>query len=215
MGCNISIVDLEDCITSPSPGIPSVAILFNPKCCIESSLSVPQMSAKVCPKAQVCLRALINNQAVPSSRPNGPPLMLSSAGQPAVNSGAGMLWCFREKQPKQVGLSPSTSCDHLKGAKKTKRGQFSLTPDCVSWKHPGNKGLSFGLRYTKSAGGGSLADRGLNRQNRICKLCVCAFVVVGEVDHPGEEHLSSISYRACNKHRTETNQTAQTHCLGF
>lgn len=132
MGCNISIVDLEDCITSPSPGIPSVAILFNPKCCIESSLSVPQMSAKVCPKAQVCLRALINNQAVPSSRPNGPPLMLSSAGQPAVNSGAGMLWCFREKQPKQVGLSPSTSCDHLKGAKKTKRGQFSLTPDCVS-----------------------------------------------------------------------------------
>lgn len=65
--------------------------------------------------------------------------------QAAVHSGAVMHWCFAEMQPKQGGLSPLTSCDHLKGIKKKKTlgGKCPLTPDCEARKHP-DKGLFFG-----------------------------------------------------------------------
>lgn len=135
-GYNISmIVDLEDCITSPFPEIPSVAILFNQKCCVESRLSVPQMSAKTCPKAQVCLRAHINNQTIPSSHRNGPHLCCHHQVDRLSTPPRFGLWCFRAMQPNQVGLAPSTSCDHLKGARKPKGGNVRwhliVKPECI------------------------------------------------------------------------------------
>lgn len=95
--------------------------------------------------------------------------------------GRRVLWYFREMQPSQVGLSPSTSCDHVKGAK-NKRGKCSLTPDCEAWKHldvvrgrlhPGNKGLFFGVGQMKCVGSGSQVDRGLKSQKRLCKISRC------------------------------------------
>lgn len=46
---------------------------------------MPQMSAMTRPKAQVCLRALIYNQTIASSHPNGPHLCFHHQ---AVNSRA-------------------------------------------------------------------------------------------------------------------------------
>lgn len=53
----------------------------------------------------------------------------------------------------------------------------------------------------KSAGGGSLAERGLNRQTKDVQVqqALCSAELSqpgGEVDNPGDEHLSSISYKS-------------------
>lgn len=53
----------------------------------------------------------------------------------------------------------------------------------------------------KSAGSGSLADRGLNRQKKDvqAQLALCSAELSqpgGEVENPGDEHLSSISYKS-------------------
>lgn len=52
----------------------------------------------------------------------------------------------------------------------------------------------------KSAGGGSLAERGLNRQTKDVQAqrALCSAELSqpgGEVDNPGDEHLSSMSYK--------------------
>lgn len=52
----------------------------------------------------------------------------------------------------------------------------------------------------KSAGGGSLSERRLNRQTKDVQAqrALCSAELSqpgGEVDNPGDEHLSSISYK--------------------
>lgn len=53
----------------------------------------------------------------------------------------------------------------------------------------------------KSVGGGSLADRGLNRQTKDVQAqrALCSAELSqpgGEVDNPGDKHLSSLSYKS-------------------
>lgn len=176
------------------------------------------MSAKTCPKAQVCLRALINNQAVPSSHPNGPHLCCHHQAN-GLSTPARLCFGVSERcNPKRL-VCLHQHQHHViisKEMKKTKRGKCSLTPDCEARKHPGNKGLFFGVRYMKSAGGGSLADRGLNRQKRICKLSE-HFVLPSNhrlvkkliIQETSTCHLSVTNLRACNKDRTKTNYIRQ------
>lgn len=122
----------------------------------------------------------------------------------------GCALVFGEMQPKEAGLAALTSCDHLKRAKK-KRGKCSLTPDCEARKQPGNKGLFLWVRYMKSAGSGSLVDRGLHRQKRICKLSE-RFVLPSYhsllekliIQETSTCHLSVTNLRACNMDRSKT-----------
>lgn len=174
------------------------------------------MSAKTCPKAQVCLRALINNQIIPSSHPNGPHLCCHHQAN-------------RLSTPARLCFGVSGRCDpnrwvclhqhHVtisKEPKKTKGGKCSLTPDCEARRIQVIKVYFFGVRYMKSAGGGSLADRGLNREKRICKLSE-RFVLPSYhslvekliIQETSTCHLSVTNLRGCNKDRTKTNYIRQ------
>lgn len=146
--------------------------------------------------------------------------MLSSPCQPAVNSGAVKLLCFRDLQLYWVELSPSATSHHLKGATKVNASpllwdhlieteknthwHLIVKPEYVVRGHPRPgqiKAYLLGLDrpHTKSVGSCSLVDyRGLSREKgirKISKLFALQSWHCGvEVNNPGEKHLSSIRY---------------------
>lgn len=177
------------------------------------------MSAKTCPKVQVCLRALINNQTVPLFHPNGCHLCCHHR----ANRQSTPAWlCFNVS--KRCNPNQLVSHYHLhrvtisKESKKQSKGNVHwhliVKPETTQAKK--KKAYFLGVKYMKSDDSGSLDDRGLNWQKRICKLSECfvpqryhSLVKKLIIQETSTCHLSVTNQRACNKDRTKTNYTRQ------